>query len=46
MHFLKTPLFHYALLQKAEPNSPLIKEDYLLKRLWSKNDQVGSEEQS
>ena len=23
MHFLKTPLFHYALLQKAEPNSPL-----------------------
>ena len=24
MHFLKTPLFHYALFQKAEPNSPLI----------------------
>ena len=23
MHFLKTPLFHYALLQKAEPNSLL-----------------------
>ena len=24
MHYLKTQLFHYALLQKAEPNSPLI----------------------
>ena len=24
MHYLKTPLFHYALLQKAEPNSLLI----------------------
>ena len=23
MHFLKTQLFHYALLQKAEPNSSL-----------------------
>ena len=22
MHFYKTPLFHYALFQKAEPNSP------------------------
>ena len=24
MHFLKTPLFHYALLQNTEPNSPLM----------------------
>ena len=24
MHFLKTPIFYYALLQKFEPNSPLI----------------------
>ena len=24
MHFLKTPLFHYVVLQKAELNSPLI----------------------
>ena len=24
MHFYKTLLFHYALFQKAEPNSPLM----------------------
>ena len=24
MHFYKTPLFHYALFQKAEPNSPIV----------------------
>ena len=27
MHFLKTPLFRYALFQKAEPNSPEVEED-------------------
>ena len=28
MHFLKTLLFHYALLQKAEPNSPLVLQSF------------------
>ena len=29
MHFLKTQLFHYTLLQKAEPNSPLVGEEVI-----------------
>ena len=35
MHFLKTPLFHYVFLQKAEPNSPKINPKiYTLKPHW------------
>ena len=34
MHFLKTPLFHYALLQKAEPNSPYVRDEMCITRCF------------
>ena len=37
MHFLKTQLFHYALFQKAEPNSPIVPPSYLLSFIFSIN---------